>query len=144
MARKTYDTWAGCPLRFSAAALGDRWTFLILRDIIFKGHRRYRDFLNGEEGIATNVLANRLADLERHGIVERKPDPKHSARSLYFLTAKGRDLVPAMLELIVWAERHDPQTEVPKPFGDRARADPRGFADELVDDILKRDATYLD
>lgn len=144
MARKTYDAWAGCPLRFSAAALGDRWTFLILRDIMFKGYRRYRDFLHGEEGIATNVLANRLVDLEQHGIVEKKPDPKHSARSLYVLTAKGRDLVPVMLELILWAERHDAKTEVPKPFADKARADPRAFADQLVDDILKRDASSLD
>ena len=98
---------SGCPLNVSLEMLGDRWSLLIIRDLMFRGFRTYKEFLESEEGIATNILADRLQKLEGSGLISTKQDPADGRRLIYRLTGKGIDLAPVLVELMVWAERHE-------------------------------------
>jgi len=100
---------SGCPISICLELFGDRWTLLILRSIVFYRHRYFAEFLEAKEGIATNILAERLDRLERHGIVTKSPDPEDARRSLYALTEAGLDLIPILLEMTVWGVEHDPE-----------------------------------
>jgi len=120
-----------CPVHFALETFGDAWTLLVVRDLMFKGRTRYRDFLRAEEGIATNILADRLARLEEDGIVAREPDPARAGRGRYRLTPKGVDLLPVLLEIIDWSARHDPRTAADRGFVRRLRADKTGLAAEI-------------
>ncbi len=90
--------------------LGDKWTFLILRDMLFKGCCRYKQFINSDEGVATNILADRLKKLVKHEVVTQCKDPENGRQKLYHLTDKGMDLIPAILHLVKWSGHHDPNT----------------------------------
>lgn len=87
--------------------LGDRWSLLIIRDLMVRGYRTFKEFQQSGEGIATNILANRLARLEDAGIISQGSDPTDGRRVIYRLTEKGIDLAPVMLELLVWGARHE-------------------------------------
>ncbi len=112
-----------CPIAFSLDLFGDRWSLLVLRDMVFGKRRHFHEFLESGEGIATNVLADRLNRLERAGVVEKTPDPADRRRRIYTLTEAGLDLVPVLLELVVWGARHDPATPVTEDFLRRVRED---------------------
>ena len=87
--------------------LGDRWSLLIIRDLMFRGFRTYRQLLESEEGIATNILADRLNRLEQCGIISIEQDTADRRRLIYRLTAKGMDLAPVLVELILWGARYE-------------------------------------
>ncbi|WFE89820.1 helix-turn-helix domain-containing protein [Roseibium porphyridii] len=106
----------GCPFRYAAAAFGDKWSLLILRDIMFGTAMRYSDFMSSEEGIATNVLANRLEHLVNNEILEKTPDPDDARKSIYLLTSKGKDLAPVFLAMIQWSQKWDDKTLVPQDY----------------------------
>jgi DNA-binding HxlR family transcriptional regulator len=91
----------------SLEILGDRWTLLIVRDLMLKGRNTFREFLDGGENIASNVLTDRLTQLEAHGIVERRPSARDGRSYIYRLTEKGIGLAPVLLEMIVWAAQHE-------------------------------------
>lgn len=97
---------SACPLNASLEAYGDRWTLLIVRDLMFKDKDGYTEFLASEEGIATNVLADRLKHLEAEGIISGRRDPANRRKIVYRLTAKGIDLAPVLTDLIVWGARY--------------------------------------
>jgi DNA-binding HxlR family transcriptional regulator len=120
-----------CPVHFALEVFGDPWTLLIVRDLMFKGRTTYTDFLRAEEGIATNVLADRLVRLEQDGIVEKLPATKAGSGGRYRLTLKGIDLLPIMVEIIGWSARHDPATAAERRFVRRLRADRDGLLAEL-------------
>jgi len=87
--------------------LGDRWSLLILRDMMLRGFRSYKQFLESYEGIATNILADRLRRLEEYGIISTQPDASDGRKLIYALTAKGIDLAPVLTEMVLWAARHE-------------------------------------
>lgn len=87
--------------------LGDRWSLLILRDMMLRGFKTYKEFLGSYEGIATNILADRLQRLERYGIIETEPDVTDGRKVIYVLTKKGVDLAPVMAEMVLWAAAHE-------------------------------------
>ncbi len=95
-----------CPISTTLDMLGDKWTLLIIRDLMFKGKRTYGEFLQSEEKIATNILADRLLILEKNGIVEKRAFPENKVKNLYQLTPKGIDLMPILLEMIVWGDKY--------------------------------------
>lgn len=128
--RKKRSRRSGCPISFALEILGDRWTLLVLRDIVFGGKRTFGEFLASEESIATNVLAERLGRLARAGIV-RKTSAARS-RTGYLLTERGIDLVPVLVDLAVWGAKHDPQTAAPKVFVRRATKDREALLVEIV------------
>jgi len=96
-----------CPISFALDLFGDRWTLLVIRDLMFKGKVRYSDFLASEEGMATNILADRLRRLEAHGIVTRTKAARNAGGVTYALTEKGLGLAPMLVEMIVWSSKHD-------------------------------------
>jgi len=87
--------------------LGDRWSLLIIRDMMLRGSRTYKEFLECYEGIATNILADRLRKLQDYGIMMAKPDPKDARKVIYLLTAKGIELAPVLTEMVLWAAAHE-------------------------------------
>jgi len=123
-----------CPIASSLDLLGDRWSLLILRDIFFAQKKYFGEFLASPEGIATNILANRLERLERSGLVSKLRDPRDRKRYAYQVTAKGFETLPILLELILWGAAHDPSTTVPADYLERVRED----RDELVSEIRAR------
>ncbi|MEX2499489.1 MAG: helix-turn-helix domain-containing protein [Wenzhouxiangellaceae bacterium] len=107
---------SGCPISFALGIFGDRWSLLVLRDLILKGRRRYKDLLAAEEGIATNILSDRLRRLEAHGLIVRAPDASDGRQFIYRPTPMAVDLIPMLVELVVWGARNDPGTTVPDEF----------------------------
>jgi DNA-binding HxlR family transcriptional regulator len=98
---------SGCPLNASVEVLGDRWSLLIIRDMMLRGFRSYKEFLESYEGIATNILADRLRTLEAHGIITAQKDPSDGRKLIYSLTPKGIDLAPVLTEMVLWAAAHE-------------------------------------
>jgi DNA-binding HxlR family transcriptional regulator len=98
---------SGCPLNASVETLGDRWSLLIIRDMMLRGFRSYKEFLESHERIATNILADRLRKLEAYGIISAKPDPSDGRKLIYLLTPKGIDLAPVLTEMVLWAAAHE-------------------------------------
>jgi len=96
-----------CPLNVSVEMLGDRWSLLIIRDMMLRGFRTYKQFMECYEGIATNILADRLRRLTSNGIVTAAPDPRDGRKLIYLLTAKGIDLAPVLTEMVLWAAAHE-------------------------------------
>jgi DNA-binding HxlR family transcriptional regulator len=107
---------SSCPISFILEILGDTWSLLIVRDIVYFGKKTYGEFLASEEKIATNILANRLANLEQNGILVKKPHPEDKRKEIYSLTEKGLDLIPLLLEMASWSARHDPMTGAPQEW----------------------------
>jgi DNA-binding HxlR family transcriptional regulator len=96
-----------CPLNASVEMLGDRWSLLIIRDMMLRGFRTYKEFMECYEGIATNILADRLRKLVAYGIITSEPDPSDGRKLIYSLTAKGIDLAPVLTEMVLWAAAHE-------------------------------------
>ena len=108
--RKTIKRRSNCPIAFSLEVVGDSWTLLIIRDIVFAGKRTFGEFLASDEKIARNILANRLSRLEELGLLVKKPHPADGRKDLYELTDAGLDFIPVLLELSAWGAKHEPET----------------------------------
>lgn len=100
-----------CPINLSLEVLGDRWSLLILRDMMFAGKRHFREFLRSEEGISSNILADRIRTLSEEGMVTKAPDPTHKQKAIYSLTEKAIALVPVFVHLGVWGSTYLPASE---------------------------------
>src|SRR6202008_1633504 len=98
---------SGCPLNASVEMLGDRWSLLIIRDMMVRGYRTFKEFLSSDEHIATNILADRLRRLEGYGIITTQPDPSDGRKLFYLLTAKGMDLAPILAEMVLGAADYE-------------------------------------
>lgn len=118
---------SNCPINFVLETFGDKWTLLIVRDLMFKGKSNFREFLKSDEKIATNILSDRLKRLEEHGIVEKTEDEANRSKLNYRLTAKGRDMMPIMLEITAWSAKHDKLTNTPKAFRKTLAEDREGM-----------------
>jgi DNA-binding HxlR family transcriptional regulator len=95
-----------CPLNFGLEIFGDKWSLLIIRDLMFFGKRNYNEFLASAEGISTNTLAERLNMLEKEKIIKKEKDKSHKQRFLYTLTQKGIDLAPIIINIGLWSEKY--------------------------------------
>ena len=103
-----------CPISTGLELLGDRWTLLVIRDLMFAGKRHFREFLQSEESISSNILADRLASLLENGLVRRQEDPTHAQKAIYSLTEKGLDLLPVLVAMSAWTQKHDRRTRRPE------------------------------
>lgn len=136
------DRRSGCPISYSLDVFGDRWTLLVLRDALLFGKQRYREFLASDEGIASNILSDRLKRLEAAGIVTRGIDPDDKRQVIYQATPKGRGLLPVLLEIAAWGARHDDDGNAPKSFAERFYRDRQSFYDnypELIAGLTAED-----
>lgn len=100
---------SACAISMALDAVGDKWSLLILRDLMFSDKRSYGELQASEEGIATNILAARLVSLEANGLIRKESDPLDARRYLYFLTEKGIYLLPAVVELMHWMSKFNPE-----------------------------------
>lgn len=122
-ARKRSD----CPVSCSLDIWGDKWSLLIVRDLMFAKECTYGDFLKSAEGIATNILASRLQTLEENKIIEKLEHPDSKAKVLYRLARKGIDLLPVMVEINLWAEKYFTIPEDRKAMLKEVKKDKTGF-----------------
>jgi DNA-binding HxlR family transcriptional regulator len=103
---------SGCPINLTLEVVGDKWSLLIIRDLIFGNRRHYRELLGGsEEGISSNILADRLKTLLEAGIISRKDDPSHKQKGIYSLTEQGIELLPILAQMAGWGYKYLPVSE---------------------------------
>ena len=129
-----------CPVVFALDVMGDKWSMLILRDMMFRDKRTYGDFMKSYERISTNILANRLEKLEAAGLISKIPTRENSPRKAYALTTKGTDMLPVLLEMIAWSAKYDSYDEgielvagAPNDLLHRINTDRAGLIKELVE-----------
>lgn len=123
-----------CPVSCSLDIFGDKWSLLIIRDIMFRGKFSYGEFMTSEEKIASNILADRLCLLESEGIISKKVSPENKSKFIYRLTEKGIDLLPVMLAITEWGTKYHPETP---PF-------PREILKQFSQDKEKRIKKYAE
>lgn len=121
-----------CPINLVLEAVGDNWSLLILRDLMFRGHSSYQAFLRSEEGIATNILADRLQRLEQNGLISKASDPADARKFIYALTEKGADMAPILVEMTLFANRHSPRIDMPKDVVADMQRNKSAFAARLI------------
>src|SRR6186997_1184199 len=103
---------SGCPINLTLEVVGDKWSLLVIRDMIFGNRRHFRELLTrSEEGIASNILADRLKRLVAQGIISKADDPTHKQKAIYSLTEKGIELLPVLAQMSAWGLKHLPVTE---------------------------------
>jgi DNA-binding HxlR family transcriptional regulator len=124
---------------------GDRWTLLLIRDLLFFGKHEYKEFLGSPEGIATNILADRLKRLAAGGIIADVLHPSNKTRKLYYLTDRGKDLLPLLVEMIRWGEKHLPCREEMKPLFDRIKStDPELLKKQVLEALDTWESEHLE
>ncbi len=120
-----------CPIDYALEVFGDRWTLLILRDLMLSGKRHYRELMTSKEGIATNILASRLRKMETDGLIIRKQNPEDKRQIFYELTEKALDLVPVLLEISRWSPFYDKHTAAQPELMRRFSEEPRQLIADL-------------
>jgi DNA-binding HxlR family transcriptional regulator len=131
MKRKLPPRRSTCPVACALDLLGDRWTLIVLRDLIMARKRYYQELLEGNEGIATNILASRLKLLKAAGLVTRRVDPTQARRVIYAPTEKALDLLPVLVELIHWSLKYNAGSAAPAHFLRRLTEDREGFIADI-------------
>lgn len=106
VAKSEHKKRTGCPVACGLDVVGDHWTLLVVRNLMFLGLHEYKDMLKTEEKISSSILSDRLKKLEAQGVIESIAHPVNGRRKLYYLTPMGKDLIHLMVELVLWADRH--------------------------------------
>lgn len=127
-----------CPISSSLDVWGDKWSLLIVRDLMFSKQCTYGDFLKSDEKIATNILASRLLMLEQNGIITKQEHPESKVKVLYKLTEKGIDLMPLLIEINLWAEKYSVIPESQAMILEEVKKDKEGFIGKQIE-VLKRE-----
>ena len=128
---------SNCPISCSLEIFGDKWSLLIIRDLMFNQKSTYGDFLKSAEGIATNILASRLQALEENSIIERLEHPESKAKYLYRLTQKGIDLLPIIMEIHFWADKYFTIPPDIKAIIKEAKNDKDAFVKRVTKELKK-------
>jgi len=122
---------SNCPIGLALDVFGDRWTLLIMRDLLMRNRKRYQDFLDASEGISTNILAQRLSHLEEIKLVTKKKDPHNKKQFIYSPTKKALDLLPVLFEIIRWGLKHHADAQS-NPVVDKMLKDEKTFKKEIL------------
>ena len=128
---------SNCPISCSLDIWGDKWSLLIIRDLMFSKKCRYTDFLKSEEGIATNILATRLQSLEENRIIEKIDDLEGKSKGFYKLTQMGIDLLPILIEIDLWSEKYFPIPDDIKTILIEVKKDKAEFIDKTIMELEK-------
>jgi DNA-binding HxlR family transcriptional regulator len=126
-----------CPISCSLDVFGDRWSLLIIRDIMLRGKMSYSEFLSSEEKIASNILVSRLAILEEEGILVKEVSPTNKSKFLYSLTQKGADLLPIVIEIMDWGAKYNRNCPR-KELGQRIKRDKAMVIRELSEELKRK------
>ena len=135
--RKETLSRSDCPISYALDLVGDKWTLLILRDMIFAGKSSYGEFLQTDEKIATNILADRLAALTANGFVTKTPSEENKSKFTYNLTEKGISLLPIVIELSIWGSKNSP-SKVNTSISDVFKKDKEKKMKEFMKMLKKR------
>ena len=122
---------SSCPISFALDIFGDKWSLLILRDLIFKEKNYYEDFVQSDEQISTNILAERLRRLKGEGLIRSVTDKENKRKIIYTPTSKALDLIPMILEMIEWSAKYDPKTGAPDEFVEMLKKDRKKLAKQI-------------
>lgn len=131
---------SSCPISFAADVFGDAWTLLVLRDLVLFRRQYFSELLGMEEGIATNILSDRLKRLESYDVVASQPDPKDGRRTIYRPTEKGIALIPVLLEISAWSLESGAVKAGPPDFCQRFRANRDKVIAEFADRHKTKDS----
>ena len=115
-----------CPISKVLDLVGDKWSLLILRDMLFFGKETYSDLQNSDEKMATNILSTRLEKLEQEGLISKRASEQDKRKKLYKLTEKGIDMLPILLDMIVWSAKYASDTEIPEGLVEKLKQDREG------------------
>jgi DNA-binding HxlR family transcriptional regulator len=136
MVRPPRKPRSSCPINFGLEIFGDRWTLLVLRDLLMQGKRRFGEFQTSDEGIASNILSERLLRLEQSGLI-RRHTVEGDARQVHYLpTDACRKLLPVLVEMAYWGATHDPKTAAPKSFATAYETDRAALLTALAKGII--------
>ncbi|RNC85893.1 MAG: transcriptional regulator [Balneola sp.] len=122
-----------CPISYALDFFGDKWSLLIIRDMIFDRKRFYKEFLESKEGMATNILSDRLKKLELHGVIESQVYEKLKTRKEYSLTDKGKDLIPVLVDMMVWSATYQDDLALPGDFVQKVKDN----REEVIENITQ-------
>jgi DNA-binding HxlR family transcriptional regulator len=128
---------SACPIANALDVLGDRWTLIIVRDLVFRGFREFGQFLGAGEGISTNILSERLERLQCAGIIRRFDHPSDGKKYVYRLTEKGVDLIPLLIELVLWGTKYTPNHAAPAHLLREMQANPEKLIAGLRTALLR-------
>lgn len=132
-----------CPLAHALDIIGDRWTLLIVRDLLLRNLHEYKELLNSFEGISTNILADRLRRLVQTGLVKSVPHPESKTRKLYYLTPSGKALVHVMLEIVKWSGEHVSSARIPPEMAMQLEKDRGEFVRKVLEKLERWEAEHL-
>lgn len=127
----TQENRSHCPIAFALDLFGDKWSLLILRDILFKGRKHYQEFLEAGEDISTNILADRLNKLETYELITKEKNPENKRQIIYGPTQKAKDLIPMLGEMMVWSSKYDRNTAIPPQMIKAIKKDKNKFIETL-------------
>lgn len=138
---------SGCPIACSLDVLGDHWTLIIIRNLMFAGLHEYKDMLKTDEQISSNILSDRLKRLECHGVINSIPHPESGKRKLYFLTPMGKDLIHVMVDMVLWGDKHLSESiKIPKDQKDKLefiKSSPDTFKAIILKELEVWEEQYL-
>lgn len=142
--KKNHTERSGCPVACALDIIGDHWTLLIIRDLMFLGLHEYKEMLAGSEGISSNILTDRLKKLAQNGLIDSIIHPENRKRKLFFLTDKGKNLVDTMVHLIRWAEKCLPEhLEIPPEKKELIANDPDRFIELTLQQLKEWEDSNL-
>lgn len=129
---KKIEKRSDCPVSYAMDFFGDKWSLLIIRDLMFYGKKFFKEFRASKEKIATNILSDRIKKLEMAGIIASQIYEKHRSQKVYVLTQKGIDLIPVLVEIMAWSAKYDNTLAVTKEFLDAAANDRDGLVSRII------------
>jgi DNA-binding HxlR family transcriptional regulator len=136
VAKIEHKTRTGCPVACSLDIIGDHWTLLIIRNLMFLGLHEYKDMLATEEQISTSILSDRLKNLESGGLIASIPHPDSKRRKLYYLRPMGKDLIDTMTNLVLWANKHLQEwLKIPPDKKALLESDPEKFKEIVLQNL---------
>lgn len=143
---KSHSFRSHCPINFALESFGDKWSLLILRDIVFRGKKTFGEFLRSEEKFSTNILSSRLQQLLELGILLKETDREDERKDIYSMSEKGVDLLPLLFEMVLWSAKYDEQSEAQRirPLLERIRSDNRALCAELAEKVRRGEGIVKD
>jgi DNA-binding HxlR family transcriptional regulator len=141
---KLIENRSNCPISSSLDIFGDRWSLLIVRDLMLYATRTYGDFTKSEEKIATNILANRLQILEDKGIIIKLPYPDNKVKGLYKLSPKGVELIPALIEIALWGDKHLSNIDGRSPYLKEVQKNKSKFLKNIMNKLSTDDQVTIE
>jgi DNA-binding HxlR family transcriptional regulator len=130
---------SGCPVAFGLDMFGDKWTLVVVRDMIMWSKRHFNELLACREKMASNILADRLKRLEEECVISKTKDPENESKFIYELTPKGKDLIPLILEIMLWGSKHAPNSDAPPELVRWVKKDRDGVTKAILDSLKKNE-----